>query len=162
MLENFRCSFFIFLLNIGGVRAKLPEKRHAGFEIYVIQPPLLGVRQYGNAVTFAAFSFGDTARQRICRELVWGSGKATRDAPPPRATPPRERNFLRSDARRAASEGGKFGVSFFSGKFAEICPISRRGVWSRGAFYAIIHTIEKRTVPLSYARPFFSEQGEKI
>jgi len=70
--------------------------------------------------------------------------------------------FLRSDARRAASEGGKFGVSFFSGKFAEICPISRGGVWSRGAFYAIIHTIEKRTVPLSYARPFFSEKGEKI
>ena len=93
----------------------------AGFRKSVLQKFLsfggvvrFGVRQYGNAVTFAAFSFGDTAQQRIRRELAWISGKAnfkksphlkaTRDAPPPRAAPPMERNFLKSDARRAASQ----------------------------------------------------------
>ena len=70
------------------------------------------MRQYGNAVTFAAFLFGDTARQRIRRELAWGSGKtAFQKSPyfkPPRlaslAAPPMEWNFLKSDARRAASQ----------------------------------------------------------
>ena len=74
--------------------------------------PSFGVRQSSHAVTFAAFSFGDTARQRIRRELVPGLGKAVFKKSPHSkplrlaslATPPRERNFLRSDARRAASQ----------------------------------------------------------
>jgi len=74
--------------------------------------PSFGVRQSSHAVTFAAFSFGDTARQRIRRELVRGSGKRPFKSPripkPPRlaslATPPKKMNFLKSDARRAASQ----------------------------------------------------------
>ena len=43
--------------------------------------PRYGVRQFSHAVTFAAFSFGDTARQRIRRELAWFSEKRSSKIP---------------------------------------------------------------------------------
>ena len=88
------------------------DARRAASQSHSSEGGKSGVRQYGNAVTFAAFLFGDTARQRIRRELAWVSGKANfQKSPyfkPPRlaslATPPMEWNFLKSDARRAASQ----------------------------------------------------------